>query len=488
MAHISRHKNSRIFTFLMLCNGTLMFPTVDGWTYHYSAQSMPYEAARRYCQSKYTDLVAIQNKKEIEYLEENIPHNPTYYWIGIRKINNTWTWVGINKTLTEEATNWGTGEPNNKKHKEDCVEIYIKRSIDSGKWNDDACTKRKRALCYTASCEPLSCSSHGECIETINNYTCDCDPGFYGPQCQHVVQCRHLSAQPQGYMNCSHPWGNFSFQSSCHYGCFDGFFLNGTDTSICLPSGTWSSEEPYCTAVPCDELSPPQQGSFTCHHPSAENSFGSTCEFTCSEGWKLKGYNKTVCGPTGRWTEEIPECEAVTCRALSPPQEGSLTCHHPWAENTLGSICEFSCSGGWKLKGSNKTICGPTDQWTEETPECEAVPCDELSLPKQGSFTCHHPWAENSFGSTCEFTCSEGWKLKGSNKTACGPTGRWTEKVPECEAQEKVVDLQEDHAKAVFIIGLATATSALILATLFWLVSRRLKKGRKKSTIRNSPY
>ncbi|XP_069824058.1 E-selectin-like [Dendropsophus ebraccatus] len=414
-------RKGRILGFLLLCNGTFMLSTVHCWTYHYSTQSLPYEQARSYCQSNYTDLVAIQNKREIEYLVENIPKNPSYYWIGIRKINDTWTWVGTNKTLTEEATNWGKGEPNNKGNKEDCVEIYIKRHIDSGKWNDDACRKKKRALCYTASCHQLSCGTHGECIETINNYTCDCYPGFYGPQCQYVVQCQDLSAPSQGYMNCSHPWGNFSFQSSCQYGCFDGFVLDGAHKSICLPSGTWSSAEPYCTAVTCEALRPPHHGSITCHHPLDENGFSSTCEVSCLEGWTLKGFNKTMCGPTGQWTEEIPECEAVTCNALSPPQQGSITCHHPQAEN--------------------------------------------------------------GFGSTCEFTCLEGWKVKGSNKTVCGPTGQWVEDIPECEAQESVVDHQEDHTTAVYITGLATATSALFLGTLFWLVVQRLKRDKKKNKI-----
>ncbi|KAM3915657.1 E-selectin-like, partial [Leptodactylus fuscus] len=374
---------------------------------------MQYEQARKYCQNQYTDLVAIQNKREIEYLEAHIPYNPGYYWIGIRKINDTWTWVGTNKALTDEAKNWGTGEPNNKKNTEDCVEIYIKRMTDSGKWNDDACTKRKRALCYTASCNQLSCSGHGECIETINNYTCECAPGFYGPQCQHVVQCQHLSVPSQGYMNCSHPWGNFSFQSTCHYGCFDGFVLNGMDVSQCLPSGMWSNAEPYCTAVTCDVLSHPQHGSFTCNHLWAENSFGSACEFTCSEGWKLEGLNKTVCDSTGQWTEDVPKCEAVTCNVVSSPSHGIVSCNHSVAFNSFGSTCEFTCLEGWKLKGPKQIRCGPRGSWTEDPPTCEAVTCNTVSSPSHGIVSCNHSVAINSFDSMCEFTCLEGWKLKG---------------------------------------------------------------------------
>lgn len=121
---------------------------VSAWTYHYSNKTYSWNYSRAFCQKYYTDLVAIQNKNEIAYLNETIPYYNSYYWIGIRKINNKWTWVGTNKTLTEEAENWADNEPNNKRNNQDCVEIYIKSLSAPGKWNDEPCWKRKRALCY----------------------------------------------------------------------------------------------------------------------------------------------------------------------------------------------------------------------------------------------------------------------------------------------------------------------------------------------------
>lgn len=99
-------------------------------------------------------MVAIQNREEIEHLKSILPYKSGYYWIGIRKVNDVWTWVGTNKSLTAEATNWATNEPNNGKNgqttgqAEDCVEMYIKRQKDEGKWNDERCSKQKTALCY----------------------------------------------------------------------------------------------------------------------------------------------------------------------------------------------------------------------------------------------------------------------------------------------------------------------------------------------------
>lgn len=122
---------------------------VSAWTYHYSDQGdYTWEQARNYCQTFFTDLVAIQNKQEIEYLNETLPFHGRYYWIGIRKLGGTWTWVGTRKALTKEAENWANGEPNNRRSNQDCVEIYIKRQWESGKWNDEPCNRKKKALCY----------------------------------------------------------------------------------------------------------------------------------------------------------------------------------------------------------------------------------------------------------------------------------------------------------------------------------------------------
>lgn len=132
-----------------------MWTSVEGWSYYYSNTTMNWTDARVWCKAHYTDMVAIQNKEEIDHLNSWLPTKSTYYWIGIRKINNVWTWVGTNKSLTVEATNWAHGEPNNGKGRkrigvnEDCVEMYIKRTLETGKWNDERCGKKKTALCYT---------------------------------------------------------------------------------------------------------------------------------------------------------------------------------------------------------------------------------------------------------------------------------------------------------------------------------------------------
>lgn len=145
----------------------VLFEESRAWSYNASTETMTFDEASAYCQQRYTHLVAIQNQEEIKYLNSVFSHSPTYYWIGIRKVNQQWTWIGTQKLLTEEAKNWAPGEPNNKQNNEDCVEIYIKRDKDTGMWNDERCDKKKLALCYTgaglaaawegvSSCGPLA--------------------------------------------------------------------------------------------------------------------------------------------------------------------------------------------------------------------------------------------------------------------------------------------------------------------------------------------
>lgn len=49
---------------------------------------MNWEDARAWCRQNYTDMVAIQNQEEIAHLNKQLPKQDTYYWIGIRKIDN----------------------------------------------------------------------------------------------------------------------------------------------------------------------------------------------------------------------------------------------------------------------------------------------------------------------------------------------------------------------------------------------------------------
>ncbi|NXM97012.1 LYAM3 protein, partial [Sylvia borin] len=458
---------------------------VGAWTYHYSDQGdYTWEQARNYCQTFFTDLVAIQNQQEIEYLNKSLPYHGRYYWIGIRKLGGIWTWVGTRKALTKEAENWAVGEPNNRRSNQDCVEIYIQRPQQSGKWNDEPCNRKKKALCYKASCQPFSCSQRGECVETIGSYLCKCYPGFHGPECMDAVQCAKL--EPKGVpMNCSHPYRDFGYNSTCEFRCHEGFERRGPGMLQCLPSQEWSANIPTCTAIVCPLLAGPERGWVSCSHPNSifdliypiseicspiaaitcpvlsapdhgelncshlhgNFTFGSVCAFSCQKGFALMGSDSRKCTAMGTWTGDAPRCEAIACPGLSAPDQGEMHCSHLHGNFTYGSTCSFSCQTGFALVGLQSCECTAMGTWTGDTPQCEAIACPVLRVPDQGELNCSHLHGNFTFGSTCAFSCQAGFLLMGPERRECTATGTWTADSPRCEAIACPVLSAPDHGE-----------------------------------------
>uniref|UniRef100_A0A2K6ELG4 p-selectin n=1 Tax=Propithecus coquereli TaxID=379532 RepID=A0A2K6ELG4_PROCO len=474
---------AQLFFFSALISELTNQKEVAAWTYHYSTNAYSWNFSRSFCQKYFTDLVAIQNKNEIAYLNDVIPYYSSYYWIGIRKINNNWTWVGTKKTLTKEAENWADDEPNNKKNNQDCVEIYIKSESAPGKWNDEPCRKKKRALCYTASCQDMSCSKQGECIETIGNYTCSCYPGFYGPECEYVRECGEFDFPPHVLVNCSHPLGSFSFNSQCSFHCPEGYQLSGPSKLDCLASGVWTDEPPQCIAahcpplkIPafqhrsscsfsceegfvlagrmvvqctasgvwtaqlqcaeCQPLEAPSNGTMDCVSPLAAFAYGSSCKFECQPGYRLRGLDTLRCTGSGQWTAPLPACEALQCQDLPAPNKAQVNCSHPFGAFRYQSVCSFTCEEGLFLVGASVLQCLATGIWSAAPPECQGktISCPPLLSPQNGTVTCVQPLGDFSYKSTCQFICDEGFYLSGPERLDCTPSGHWTGSPPTCEA------------------------------------------------------
>ncbi|CAH2329699.1 P-selectin isoform X2, partial [Pelobates cultripes] len=475
--------------------GLMMIPEIQGWSYFYSSTIMNYSKARAYCKEHYTDIVAIQNREENDYLNSILPYTNKYYWIGIRKKDSQWTWEGTNKVLNEEAKNWAKGEPNNENADEDCVEMYVKRLSDSGKWNDESCRKEKVALCYIAACNASSCSGHGECIETINNYTCKCNEGFYGTQCENVktcdplvasekgsfdclspngnykygascefrceegyimhtentvnctangwtskpptcqvAECTDLNAPHNGQIHCAGSFGDFMYNSSCKFSCDEGFQLIGNQELQCMKNSYWNGLEPRCEAIRCPTINVPENGSVMCSHINGNFSYNSSCEFTCSEGFILKGSEYLQCTANGEWTDQSPTCQAILCERPQKPVNGDMSCSSTGNSLTENSECHFECKEGFTLVGSDSILCVAPDQWTNETPKCQAMACPSLSNLEHGTMGCVDEFGEFQYNSKCTFTCNEGFILTGSDSIQCSSSGSWTFSIPLCQA------------------------------------------------------
>ncbi|XP_069794220.1 P-selectin-like isoform X3 [Narcine bancroftii] len=428
-----QNNSFRLLT-LIVISEILMSGRVHGWIYHYSNKTRNWKNARKWCQHNYTDMVAIQNMEENRYLMEYLPKGSAHVWIGLRRIHNIWTWIGTNRTIKSEAMNWAPGEPNNKKKREDCVEMYIKVASNAGKWNDEPCLRKKRPLCFQASCNPDSCNGHGECVETIGAFKCVCNEGFHGEQCEKVLKCLRLEHRDQAIMNCFHPNGLFSYNSICNFSCAEGFQTHEARKLKCTASAEWSASIPKCKAIRCSGLETSKKDNMKCTHPFGYFSYNSTCTFGCREGYVLHGSERLQCSASGQWTDRPPFCKVQQCETLVAPEHGNMSCIHPIANFRYNSTCAFSCSDGFTLNGSSRLQCKVSGEWTGQKPTCEAMKCSELKVPPNLLMNCSDPFKPFSYTSSCNFSCKDGFTLQGSDRVQCDISGQWTSKVPVCEA------------------------------------------------------
>uniref|UniRef100_A0A8C4RZ85 E-selectin n=1 Tax=Erpetoichthys calabaricus TaxID=27687 RepID=A0A8C4RZ85_ERPCA len=452
---------------VFLLSGLALLGCCEGWKYFYSEDTMDYDHARKWCTENYTDLVAIQNQEEIEYLNKVIPRMKVYYWIGLRKIDGIWTWVGTKKPLVKEAENWASREPNNQKLGEDCVEIYIKRNTDQGKWNDELCTIKKHALCYQADCNNSSCSGNGVCEEKINNYTCRCHEGFFGPICQYTSECNILHAPAYGSMNCFHPFKNFSYNSSCDFDCNKGFIRKGVGTLRCTESGKWSDLLPKCQA--CTSQPTLAHGRMNCSHPFGNFSYNSSCNFDCNDGFIRKGAKTLRCTEFGEWSGQTPACQASVCTSLTTPNHGSIKCSHPFGNFSYNSSCDFDCNKGFIRKGDGTVYCTESGKWSTLQPECQAVTCSILKTLDHGTMTCSHPFGNFTYTTNCTFECKEGFLLIGNDVTECTASGKWSLPVPTCQKYEQ--SLTSGRCASFLFSFIILKSKSLLNDFVVWLYS-----------------
>ncbi|XP_069006406.1 P-selectin [Embiotoca jacksoni] len=408
----------------------------QAWTYNYSSPNQRWLEAHQWCQKHFTDMVAIQNQEETEFLNNLLPFNRKYYWIGIHKVAGVWTCADTNKKVPEEAQNWATAEPDNIAG-QDCVEIYIKREKDTAKWNNEKCHHKKGVVCYSASCTQGSCSAHADCMETVGNYTCMCHPGFLGAHCKEAIKCKPLPDLEQGSHHCFHPYGSNRFNSSCVFLCELGFRLVGTPQMLCQASGLWSHPVPQCQVEQCPvlNLTDFSGGSMNCSHPITPYSYNSTCEFRCDEGYELTGQDQIQCDHTGQWTASVPTCTVRKCSPISVPFTGSMTCVDTIEVFSFGSQCNFTCQEGYFLTGDNTLTCLASGEWSKSTPKCTVVQCSSLKTALHSIMQCQHPIREHSYGSICITQCEEGFDLIGTNQTKCSSRGNWSHTLPLCQAK-----------------------------------------------------
>lgn len=156
--------------------------------------------ARDYCTTysdtdSSVDLVAFDTQAEQDAVIQTLGLRGVRFWIGCNDLEsegNTegrFFWAGQDsyKSCTKGESgvysNWLDDEPNsNGGRDEDCTAIR-----DDGGWADWSCDVGLEFICEATTktaCFEVDCSNHGRCTPADSGYTCNCNTGHTGDQCE----------------------------------------------------------------------------------------------------------------------------------------------------------------------------------------------------------------------------------------------------------------------------------------------------------------
>ncbi|KAM4808468.1 sushi, von Willebrand factor type A, EGF and pentraxin domain-containing protein 1 [Rhinophrynus dorsalis] len=184
------------------------------------------------------------------------------------------------------------------------------------------------------------------------------------PYCQ-AVSCDKAPVPNNGVIVGS----NFTFGEMVKFRCNEGYTLIGNEETACLANGTWSHGPPSCESITCPKPKEIDNGMFTL----SGITFKSTVSYTCKIGYRLQGPSSLLCDASGKWSGEAPSCQLVSCGPPPQVKEAIAT----GEDFTYAKLITYKCKEGYTLVGPQTISCLSTGKWSEHIPQCMAVSCDE---------------------------------------------------------------------------------------------------------------
>nr|CAB3264413.1 neurogenic locus notch homolog protein 1-like [Phallusia mammillata] len=277
----------------------------------------------------------------------------------------------------------------------------------------------------TDDCASSPCRNNGSCIDGDQTYQCSCEPGYSGVNCEHIYDHCKVGKQPK----CSNG-GTCTNQSDGYTcSCPEGFGGTACDRVKCTLRGTMARND---------------TGIVTCE---GDGTAGTVCVLRCHEGLVPQDtiYNNTrTCSHNGTWMgteDERWDCVAPSCAKLPGSQSSQNTrslsligvvlksslvdpravCNDG---NAIGSTCTFSCRDGYQLIGNSTSTCTLDKGWDPMPPsKCIRSRCPDIEVevdPKFSRFSVSTLYCSdgNRLGSICLLTCDYGFINRDSRPTA----------------------------------------------------------------------
>ncbi|KAM5135846.1 beta-2-glycoprotein 1 [Mantella aurantiaca] len=128
------------------------------------------------------------------------------------------------------------------------------------------------------------------------------------------------------------------------------------------------------------------------------------------------------------------EHATLQCQPQRCPKPGTLDNGQVhYKDLTYQSVTSFSCNKGYRLYGANESECLEGGKWSHKMPLCEAVTCPPPPLSKSAQLDFRAPRGRNVsiYGDAVTYRCPQNYAMIGHENVTCTENGTWSV-VPEC--------------------------------------------------------
>ncbi|XP_041437988.1 membrane cofactor protein isoform X2 [Xenopus laevis] len=159
---------------------------------------------------------------------------------------------------------------------------------------------------------------------------------------------------------------DYLYQNTVTFKCNKGLTLVGTAALVCTAHGNWSSEEPNCRDVVCDN--PRVENGKKTSGFTGPYKLNYAVTFQCNDGFELTGPDTVTCTVNNVWEPPIPECRHVVCD--NPRVENGKKTSGFTGPYKLNYAVTFQCNDGFELTGPDTVTCTVKNVWEPPIPEC----------------------------------------------------------------------------------------------------------------------
>ena len=226
----------------------------------------------------------------------------------------------------------------------------------NGSWSGTAPTCNA-----VSSCAGAPCQNGSTCTDLSPGYSCACQPGWTGANCDVPVDCGPLANPDSGTVQVSKTTNG----GTATYSCVAGFVLSGNGGNgvrTCQADGTWTGTAPTCAPITCPAGNPPANGNVAPANPV----YGAEADYTCNGGYVLVGAAARTCQVDGTLSGAVPLCNPVTC-TTSAPANGTVSD----TSVTYQGQVNYGCNTGYQIgSGDAQRTCQADGTFSGAQPTC----------------------------------------------------------------------------------------------------------------------